>query len=164
MTSCTIVIPHDARITKWPVELGALQINFTPHNTIKAEVLAEFMAGWTKIQQPMVMSKPIYWTMYFDRSLKCGGPAIRTSHFPVSEAVDVHLWSIVPNCVAEENATKQVRDQWHTIVGDGPYSQLRSFALELWCWNQSEVPPQLEMATGTQFSVENSLIRGRVWK
>jgi hypothetical protein len=143
MTSCTIVIPHDARITKWPVELGALQINFTPHNTIKAEVLAEFMAGWTKIQQPMVMSKPIYWTMYFDRSLKCGGPAIRTSHFPVSEAV---------------------RDQWHTIVGDGPYSQLRSFALELWCWNQSEVPPQLEMATGTQFSVENSLIRGRVWE
>jgi hypothetical protein len=34
------------RISKWAVELGALNIDFKPRTTIKSQVLVEFMAEW----------------------------------------------------------------------------------------------------------------------
>ena len=41
------------RISKWAVELGALNIDFTPRKAIKFQALADFVAEWTEIQQPM---------------------------------------------------------------------------------------------------------------
>jgi hypothetical protein len=40
------------RISKWAVELGALNIDFSPCKAIKSQALAYFVAEWTKIQQP----------------------------------------------------------------------------------------------------------------
>jgi hypothetical protein len=34
------------------VELGALNIDFSSRKAIKSQVLADFVAEWTKIQQP----------------------------------------------------------------------------------------------------------------
>lgn len=61
------------RIAKWAVELGALHIDVTPRKFIKSQVLADFGAEWTEIQQPVSTSKPEHWTMYFNGSLKLGG-------------------------------------------------------------------------------------------
>jgi hypothetical protein len=38
-------------ISKWAVELGALNIDFTPYKAIKSQALADFVAEWTEIQQ-----------------------------------------------------------------------------------------------------------------
>jgi hypothetical protein len=35
------------RISKWPVELGALNIDFSPWKAIKSQVLADFVDEWT---------------------------------------------------------------------------------------------------------------------
>ena len=45
---------HDAtgHISKWTVELGALNIEFVPRKAIKSQVLTDFVAKWTEIQQP----------------------------------------------------------------------------------------------------------------
>lgn len=40
------------RISKWAVELGALNIDFTPRKAIKSQALADFVVEWTEIQQP----------------------------------------------------------------------------------------------------------------
>jgi hypothetical protein len=40
------------RISKWAVELGALNIDFTPCKAIKSQALTDFIAEWTEIQQP----------------------------------------------------------------------------------------------------------------
>jgi hypothetical protein len=40
------------RISKWAVELGALNIDFTPRKAIKSQALIDFVAKWTEIQQP----------------------------------------------------------------------------------------------------------------
>jgi hypothetical protein len=39
-------------ISKWAVELGASNIEFTSRKAIKSQVLADFIAEWTEIQQP----------------------------------------------------------------------------------------------------------------
>ena len=41
------------RISKWAVELGALNIDFTPCKAIKSQALADFVTEWTEIQQPI---------------------------------------------------------------------------------------------------------------
>jgi len=40
------------RISKWSVELGAQNIEFVSRKAIKSQVLADFIAEWTKAQQP----------------------------------------------------------------------------------------------------------------
>jgi hypothetical protein len=40
------------RISKWAVELGALNIDFSPRKAIKSQALTDFMAEWTETQQP----------------------------------------------------------------------------------------------------------------
>ena len=37
-------------ISKWAVELDALNIDFTPRKAIKSQALADFVAEWTEIQ------------------------------------------------------------------------------------------------------------------
>jgi hypothetical protein len=55
------------------VELGALNIDFSPQKAIKSQALADFMAEWTEIQQPTPDAILDHWKMYFDGSLKLRG-------------------------------------------------------------------------------------------
>jgi hypothetical protein len=61
------------RISKWEVELSALNIDFTPRRAIKSQALADFVAEWTEIQQPTPDAILDHWKMYFDGSLKLDG-------------------------------------------------------------------------------------------
>jgi hypothetical protein len=61
------------RITKWAVELGALNIDFKPRTTIKSQALVDFMAEWRENQLPTPTERPEHWVMYFDGSLKLEG-------------------------------------------------------------------------------------------
>jgi hypothetical protein len=61
------------RISKWAVELGALNIYFSPWKAIKSQELIDFVVEWTKIQQPALDTFLDHWKMYFDGSLKLGG-------------------------------------------------------------------------------------------
>ena len=53
------------RISKWAVELRALNIDFTPRKAIKSQALADFVAEWTEIQQPFSDTILDHWKMYF---------------------------------------------------------------------------------------------------
>jgi hypothetical protein len=59
------------RISKWAVELGALNIDFQPRTAIKSQALVDFMAEWRENQLPT--ERPEHWVMYFDGSLKLEG-------------------------------------------------------------------------------------------
>jgi hypothetical protein len=61
------------RISKWVIELRALNIDFTLRKAIKSQALADFVAEWTEIQQLMPDAFLDHWKMYFDGSLKLGG-------------------------------------------------------------------------------------------
>ena len=61
------------RIVKWSIELAAHDITFIPRNTIKSQVLTDFVAEYTEIQTPSTAAEPEYWTMYFDGSLRIKG-------------------------------------------------------------------------------------------
>jgi hypothetical protein len=58
------------RISKWAVELGALNIDFKPHTAIKSQALVDFMAELRENQLPTPTERPEHWVMYFDNSLK----------------------------------------------------------------------------------------------
>jgi hypothetical protein len=40
------------RISKWAVELGALNIDFKPRTAIKSQALVDFMVEWRENQPP----------------------------------------------------------------------------------------------------------------
>jgi ribonuclease HI len=61
------------RISKWAVELGALNIDFNPRTAIKLQALVDFMAEWWVNQLPTPTERPEHWVMYFDGSLKLEG-------------------------------------------------------------------------------------------
>jgi hypothetical protein len=61
------------RISKWAVELGALNINFKPRTAIKSKALVDFMAEWRENQLPTPTERPEHWVMYFDGSPKIEG-------------------------------------------------------------------------------------------
>jgi hypothetical protein len=61
------------RISKWVVELGALNIDFKPLTTMKSQALVDFMAEWRENQLPTPTKRPEHWVMYFDGSLKLEG-------------------------------------------------------------------------------------------
>jgi hypothetical protein len=46
------------RISKWAVELGALNIDFKPHTAIKSQALVDFMAEWRENQLPTSTERP----------------------------------------------------------------------------------------------------------
>jgi hypothetical protein len=64
------------RISKWVVELGAINIDFKPHTTIKSQALVNFMAEWRENQLPTPTERPEHWVMYFDGSLKLEGSSV----------------------------------------------------------------------------------------
>jgi hypothetical protein len=41
------------RVSKWAVELEALHIDFSPQKAIKSQAIADFVAEWIEIQQPV---------------------------------------------------------------------------------------------------------------
>ena len=43
------------RIAKWALELMGQGISYAPWTTIKSQVLADFIAEWTKVQMPLVV-------------------------------------------------------------------------------------------------------------
>jgi hypothetical protein len=49
-----IILNRDANrhIVKWSVELGEFEIEFYPRQTIKSQILADFVSEWTEIQMP----------------------------------------------------------------------------------------------------------------
>jgi ribonuclease HI len=61
------------RISKWSVELGALEIKFKPRTAIKSQALVDFLAEWRENQIPTPHNAPEHWVMYFDGSLKLDG-------------------------------------------------------------------------------------------
>jgi hypothetical protein len=61
------------RISKWAVELGALNIDFKPRTAIKSKALVDLMAEWQENQLPTPTERPEHWVMYFDGSLKLEG-------------------------------------------------------------------------------------------
>jgi hypothetical protein len=61
------------RISKWAVELGALNIDFKPRTAIKSQALVDFMAKWRENQLPTPIERPEHWVMYFDSSLNLEG-------------------------------------------------------------------------------------------
>jgi len=61
------------RISKWIVDLGALEINFKPRTAIKSQALVDFLAEWWENQIPAPHNIPEHWVMYFDGSLKLDG-------------------------------------------------------------------------------------------
>jgi len=52
------------------VELGTYSIEFRSRSTVKSQVLADFIAEWTEIQEPIPTDCPEHWKMYFDGALK----------------------------------------------------------------------------------------------
>jgi hypothetical protein len=63
-------------ISKWVVELGALNVNFTPQKAIKSQALVDFVTEWTEIQRPTTDAILDHWKMYFDGSLKLDGAGV----------------------------------------------------------------------------------------
>jgi hypothetical protein len=61
------------RISKWAVELDALNIDFKPRTAIKSQALVNFMAEWQENQLSTPTERPEHWVMYFDGSLKLEG-------------------------------------------------------------------------------------------
>ena len=65
------------RISKWAVELGALEIKFKPRTAIKSQALVDFLAEWRENQIPAPLNVLEHWVMYFNGSLKLDGGGAR---------------------------------------------------------------------------------------
>jgi hypothetical protein len=61
------------RISKWVVELGALNIDIKSQTAIKLQAPVDFMAEWRENQLPTPTERPEHWVMYFEGSLKLEG-------------------------------------------------------------------------------------------
>jgi hypothetical protein len=57
------------RISKWAVELGALQIKFKSRTAFKSQALVDFLVEWRENQVLAPPNVPKHWVMYFDGSL-----------------------------------------------------------------------------------------------
>ena len=66
----------NGRIIKWVVELGTYSIEFRSRPTIKSQALADFIAEWTEIQEPIAATCPEHWVMYFDGALNINGAGV----------------------------------------------------------------------------------------
>ena len=66
----------NGRIIKWAVELGTYSIKFKSRPTIKSQTLADFVAEWTEIQEPIAATCPERWVMYIDGALNINGAGV----------------------------------------------------------------------------------------
>jgi len=60
-------------IIKWVVELDTYSIDFRGWQTIKSQVLVDFIVEWTDMQAPVSVDRPEHWVMYVDGSLNLEG-------------------------------------------------------------------------------------------
>ena len=72
-------------ISKWAVELGALEIKFQPKTAIKSQALVDFLAEWREKQILAPANRPEHWVMYFNGSLKLEGGGARVSSYHQKE-------------------------------------------------------------------------------
>ncbi|XP_066351393.1 uncharacterized protein [Miscanthus floridulus] len=63
----------NGRIIKWVVKLSTYSIEFRSRPTIKSQALADFVAEWTEIQEPIPTAYPEHWVMYFNGALNING-------------------------------------------------------------------------------------------
>ena len=63
----------NGHIIKWVVELGTYSIEFRSRPTIKSQALADFIAEWTEIQEPIAATSLEHWVMYFNGALNING-------------------------------------------------------------------------------------------
>jgi hypothetical protein len=66
----------EGRIAKWALEFMGQNITYALCSTIKSQVLADFVAGWTEIQTPPASIEHETWTMYFDGSVMKEGAGV----------------------------------------------------------------------------------------
>jgi len=95
---------NNGHIIKWAVELGTYSIKFRSRQTIKSEALADFIAEWTEIQEPIPADRSAHWTMYFDGALNIDGAGVGVLPInPSGDALRYVLWIHFPasNNVAE---------------------------------------------------------------
>jgi hypothetical protein len=69
-------------IIKWALELSPYMLEFQSRQTIKSQVLVDFIVEWTDMNTPVSESCPEHWKMYFDGSLNIDGAghACTSSH------------------------------------------------------------------------------------
>ena len=72
----------NGHIIKWAIELGTYSIEFRSRPTIKSHALADFVAEWTKIQEPITATCPEHWVMYFDGALNINGASVCGGYTP----------------------------------------------------------------------------------
>ena len=63
----------NGRIIKWAVELSTYSIEFRSRPMIKSQALADFIAEWTEIEEPIATIYPEHRVMYFDGALNING-------------------------------------------------------------------------------------------
>ena len=66
----------NGHIIKWAVELATYSIDFRSRPTVKSQALADFIAEWTEIQEPIAATCPEHWVMYFDGALNINGAGV----------------------------------------------------------------------------------------
>jgi hypothetical protein len=82
-------------------------ITYAPRSAIKSQVLADFVAEWTKIQTPPASIKHETWTMYFDGSIMKEGAGVGLvfiSPLGVRMEYLVRLYFLASNNTAEYEA------------------------------------------------------------
>ena len=60
-------------IIKWAIELSTYSFEFRSRPTIKSQALADFVAEWTEIQEPIAATCPEHWVIYFNGALNING-------------------------------------------------------------------------------------------
>jgi hypothetical protein len=83
-------------IAKWALELMGEGISYAPRIAIKSQVLANFIAKWTKIKLPPAVIDRKCWTMYFDKLLMKKAPVWGWSLFSPWGTHEVHGLSLLP--------------------------------------------------------------------
>jgi hypothetical protein len=58
------------------MELCPFDLEFTHHDTIKSQALADFMVEWTDLSIPTSQRPVDYWKIYFDGSLTIDGVGV----------------------------------------------------------------------------------------
>ena len=66
----------NGHMMKWVVELGTHSIDFRGRQTIKSQVLTDFITEWTDMQAPVSADRLEHWVMYFDDSLNLDGAGV----------------------------------------------------------------------------------------
>ncbi|XP_066320578.1 uncharacterized protein [Miscanthus floridulus] len=94
----------NGRIIKWAIELDTYSIEIRSKPTFKSQALADFVAEWTEIQEPITATCPKHWVMYFDGTLNISGASVGILFItPTKDKLHYVLWIHFP---ASNNAAE----------------------------------------------------------